>query len=55
MEINYVKYREFLRHFKEFRDSADPNTVYEIIGEKGASIGYFSLINPYEKGIQKTV
>lgn len=46
MKIDYVKHRDFLRDFKRFRDEADPNVVYEIVGGKGESIGYFTLNDP---------
>lgn len=48
MKLEYVKYREFLRNFASVIDEMLPGTLYEIVGGKGESKGFFSLTNPYE-------
>jgi hypothetical protein len=48
MKTDYTKYRAFLRRNREFLEKADPDTVYEVTGQNGVTVGYFSINNPLE-------
>ena len=46
MQHEYIKYRQFLRSFSDFSEKADEDTVYEIVGRGGVTVGYFSKKDP---------
>lgn len=49
MKNDYIKYRTFLRDFSRLTSEMDADTVYEIVGAKGITIGFFSLKNPIKE------
>lgn len=46
MKHEYIKYRKFIRGFRSFVDEADEDTVYELVGGRGETIGYFMFKDP---------
>jgi len=49
MKREYIKYRDFVRNFAGNLKNMEENTLYEIVGTKGITKGFFSLTDPYGK------
>lgn len=49
MKHEYVKYRDFLRNFKTVRSGLSEDTLYEVVGTGGVTVGFFSLKNPCQE------
>lgn len=48
MNKKYVRYRKFLRDFREVRDGLEDGEYYEVVGGNGETIGFFFKEDPNE-------
>jgi len=50
----YLKYRDFIRHFKSHLSTMKEGVLYEIVGGKGETKGFFSLTDPHAQNEERS-